>query len=121
MMDKPKDTCLGKHCPLYKKFKDTCPNFVESWWTPPPDKDGNRGQPFMVKDCCPKRTFLMIQELSNRLIGVQAAAEEMRNEANRVLGLMNTLALEAAKRAAIESDNEGEVIDVPTISGDEDV
>ena len=74
-----KNTCEFKDCPIAKRLKlkkeEECTNFIESWWTPEGTKN-----PIIVKDCSPKRTFLMIQELYNRLIGVEKSQEQMRNE-----------------------------------------
>lgn len=73
-----KDTCELKNCPVAKKFKikkeNECPNFIESWWTPEGEK-----KPTLVKDCTNRRVLLMIQDLYNRLIGVQKSQEQMRN------------------------------------------
>lgn len=73
------NTCEIKGCPIAKKMKikkaEECLNYVESWWTPE-----NKKQPIVVKDCSPKRTFIMIQELYNRLIGVQKQQDELSKE-----------------------------------------
>jgi hypothetical protein len=55
-----------------------CPNYIETWWTP--NKIGGESQPTLVCDCAPKRTLMMIQDLHNRLVGVEKAQEELRNE-----------------------------------------
>lgn len=74
-----KDTCIFKECLVAKRLKlkkgEECINFIEAWWTPEGKKE-----PLIIKDCSPKRTFLMIQELYNRLIGVEKSQEQMRNE-----------------------------------------
>lgn len=73
------NTCNPENCKLFNLLGGTpeqCPNYQESWWTPE-----GKGKPILVKDCSPRRTFLMIQDLHNRLIGVQKAQEEQRNEA----------------------------------------
>lgn len=57
------------------KKQEDCFNFVESWWTPE-----GRKEPIVVKDCAPKRTFMMIQDLYNRLIGVQKQQDELSKE-----------------------------------------
>ena len=72
------DTCNYKECKLFDLLGGTpeqCPNYQETWWTPE-----GKGKPILIKDCAPRRTFLMIQDLSNRLVGVQKAQEEQRNE-----------------------------------------
>lgn len=55
-----------------------CPNYIETWWTP--NKIGGESQPVLVCDCAPKRTLMMIQDLHNRLVGVEKAQEDLRNE-----------------------------------------
>jgi len=69
------NTC-NKDCHLWKKYKEKCPNYIRSGWKPE-----NSTEIKYIEDCAPKRTMLMIQELYNRLIGVEKAQEEMRNEA----------------------------------------
>jgi len=72
------NTCNYKECKLFDLLggkPEQCPNYQESWWTPE-----GKGKPVLIKDCAPRRTFLMIQDLSNRLVGVQKAQEEQRNE-----------------------------------------
>ena len=72
------NTCNYKECKLFDLLggePNQCPNFVESWWTPI-----NSDNPIMIQDCAPRRTFLMIQDLSNRLVGVQKAQEKQRDE-----------------------------------------
>jgi len=72
------NTCNYKECRLFDLLggkPEQCPNYQESWWTPE-----GKGKPILIKDCAPRRTFLMIQDLSNRLVGVQKAQEEQRNE-----------------------------------------
>lgn len=55
-----------------------CPNYIETWWTP--QSPSGDGKPILVCDCAPKRTLLMIQDLHNRLVGVEKSQEELRNE-----------------------------------------
>ena len=47
---------------------------------PTTDSSGKQGTPTLIKDCAPRRTFLMIQELYNRMIGIQQAQEQQRDE-----------------------------------------
>jgi len=73
-----KNTCDYKNCEFGKLLFDKpeqCVNYVESWWTP-----NNKDNPILIKDCSHKRLFLMVQDLSNRLVGVQKSQEEQRNE-----------------------------------------
>lgn len=72
------NTCNPKECKLYNLLDgepSQCPNYQESWWIPSKD-----GKPVLIKDCAPKRIFLMIQDLSNRLVSIQKAQENQRNE-----------------------------------------
>jgi hypothetical protein len=77
----PIDEKTGKAvCGMYELFGEVrkCPNFIESWWKPNP-LDGDQ-TPILVADCAPIRTMILIQELSNRLVGVEKAQEHLRNE-----------------------------------------
>jgi len=93
------NTCNEKNCKFHELIggdPEQCPNFVESWWTP---KDG--GQPRLVRDCAPKRTMLMVQEHYNRLIGLQEAQEQQRNESAKIIRIFNSaLQLSSGKRPA---------------------
>uniref|UniRef100_A0A6M3L644 Uncharacterized protein n=1 Tax=viral metagenome TaxID=1070528 RepID=A0A6M3L644_9ZZZZ len=83
------DTCIPNECRLFDLLGGTvnqCPNFQESWWTPE-----NSGKPILVKDCAPRRTFLMVQDLSNRMVGVQKASEQSRNLSAKVQVLQEAL------------------------------
>ena len=71
------DTCEKEKCKMWQLLDGYCPNKMESSWMPPPTVGGS---PVTVTDCAPRRVLLMIQELSNRLVGVQRAQEEQRNE-----------------------------------------
>jgi hypothetical protein len=66
-------TCLKEKCKQWDKGK--CPMFVESWWIP-----AMGGEPKLIGDCSPKRIFLMIQELQNRLTGIEKTQEQLRDE-----------------------------------------
>ena len=80
------DTCLKEKCPLYKKFKKRCPNFIETGW-----KEHDKAQPIMVADCAPRRTLLMMQTLYNRFIGVQKSNEEQRNTNVKFMGVLKQI------------------------------
>lgn len=77
------NTCPKEQCPLYKKYKDKCPNFIETGW-----KAHDSAQPVMIADCAPKRTMLMVQDLYNRFIGIQKSNEEQRNQGTETMGMM---------------------------------
>lgn len=89
------NTCLEKECKFWKKYKKGCPNFVETVWTP-----SNGGQPQTILDCAPKRSLLLLTELSNRLIGVQQAAEQERNAMHKMTTIM-AKAIETVQRKPI--------------------
>lgn len=82
-------TCDKEQCALWGLTGGHCPNYVESWWQP-----GEKGaQPVLVADCAPRRTFLMIQDLHQRLVGVQKAQEEQRNAFDRTGNAMARLVM----------------------------
>lgn len=84
------NTCNVKKCPIAKKMKikkeEECFNFVESWWTPE-----GKEKPIVVKDCAPKRTFLMIQDLYSRMIGIQQQQGRLEKEYNKQELVMSLL------------------------------
>lgn len=70
-------TCNFEKCVFAKTFfkeAKECFNYKEVWWKP------LEGEPKLVEECAPIRTLIMIQELSNRLVGVEKSQEELRNE-----------------------------------------
>jgi len=71
------NTCEKEKCKIWQLLDGNCPNVIESSWLPPPTVGG---PPVTVTDCAPRRTMIMIQELSNRLVGVEKSQEDMRNE-----------------------------------------
>jgi hypothetical protein len=73
------ETCKPEGCGMAELFgRSKCPNYIETWWKP--QKVGGNNKPVLVCDCAPKRTLLMIQDLHNRMIGVEQSQEELRNE-----------------------------------------
>ena len=75
------NTCDSENCKLFDLLGGTpeqCPNYQETWWTP--QINGKPGTPILIKDCAPRRIFIMIQELYNRMIGIQQAQEKQRDE-----------------------------------------
>ncbi len=70
-------TCNFSKCAIAKRLKikkvEECPNHISTWWTQ------NEGKPVLLEDCAPQRTMLMVQDLHNRLIGVQESQEQQRN------------------------------------------
>jgi len=92
-------TCNPKKCAFLKKVlkeknPEGCPNYIESLWT----RIGEN-QPIVIKDCAPRRTVLICQDLINSNLGMQQAHEQMRNRSDSVLMLVE----EAAKRANLKA------------------
>jgi len=102
------DTCAKNECPMWKKFKEKCPNYIESWWTP--SQPGGDGQPILLHDCAPRRTFLMIQELNNRLIGVEKSNEQQRNTNIVMLKTISDMVVSNAKHIGNQ-----DALDIPFI------
>ena len=65
---------------------DQCPNYIETLWH---KKD--EPQPVVVKDCAPKRSLLMIQELYNRNFALQQQASQSEAELFEVRTAMTKL------------------------------
>lgn len=81
-------TCKFETCTFGKAFfkePQECFNYKATWWQP------LDGPPVMVEDCAPVRTMLMVQDLSNRMVGVQKSQEQMRNEAQCLGGMTRDL------------------------------
>lgn len=74
------DTHCGENCPYKKMGFEKCPNEMETWWQP-----SEGGEPKLVKDCAPKRTVLMLQQLTNRVFGLQKQQVECSNHAQGVV------------------------------------
>ena len=76
-----KPTCNFAECQFAKVLKlkkpDGCPNYMDNLFTP--QGPGADPKPVLIQDCAPRRTLLMLQELYNRDIGMQAALEQQRN------------------------------------------
>jgi len=70
------NTCNPDECKWHDLLggkPEQCPNYIETWWT------ADDKEPILVKDCSPRRTLLMIQELYNRTIALQQSNEQQRN------------------------------------------
>ena len=76
------NTCEFDKCYFFGLLDDIrqCPNYMENGW-----KEELTGKLCIVKDCAPKRTALMVQDLYNRMIGVEKSQGKQRNEINRLL------------------------------------
>lgn len=83
-MEHVQPTCREKECSHWSKGK--CPFSFETWWKP------LEGQPKLIRDCAPIRTMIMVQELYNKQIGMQAALESQRNEAVKIFDTFKNIA-----------------------------
>lgn len=116
------DTHCGDKCPYKEMGFDKCPNEIETWWQP---AEGS-GQPKLVKDCAPKRMMLMIQQLYNRMEGVQKQQGEVCGQTYKLTESLKTIAqiqrngfasqkdLEDLENIGLIEDNNGKSL--PTIS-----
>jgi|AZIF01.1.fsa_nt_gi hypothetical protein len=69
------NTC-DKNCEKYKK-RQKCPNYIMTSW-----REEKTGNVKSLEDCAPKRTLMLMQDLFNRVVGLQQANEEQRNKSN---------------------------------------
>ena len=72
-MSQREDTCIGKPCPFWKKYKEKCPNFVEGAWVT------NEGHTYVTKDCAPKRAMILCQQVYDQMIGTRKDYNLVRN------------------------------------------
>ncbi len=70
----------------FKKMGMECPNYIETFW----QEEGNP-QPVLIKDCAPKRSLLMLQELYNRTFGMQQQINQSENEVGQMRGAITKL------------------------------
>ena len=73
-----RDTADCENCAQKPKCKGNCPNYIETFW----HEEGQQ-QPTLVKDCAPKRTMLMLQELYNRCYGMQVQINQAEAEVSQ--------------------------------------
>jgi hypothetical protein len=71
-MSKRSDTCTGKRCPFWNRYGDQCPNFVEGTWLTPENHE------YKTKDCAPKRSMILCQQLYDFMIGTRKDYAEVR-------------------------------------------
>lgn len=98
------DNTCSKECPLWKKYKDKCPNYIQTTWT------NEKGEVKLIEDCAPKRTMLMLQEVYNRLVGVEKSQEQQRNEFSYFTAIIKN-AMQGANNAnyQIGQENKSEI------------
>ena len=91
-----RDTCCEGKCAYLKSGMvdevEQCPNFLETMWK----KEGD-AQPLLVRDCCPKRQLIMMQDIHNRVFAVQQTQTEQRNAASQLAVALTTSAKEQKK------------------------
>jgi len=72
------DTADCANCSQKPKCKGNCPNYIETFW-----HEEGQAQPTLVKDCAPKRTLLMLQDLYNRCYGMQVQINQAEGEVSK--------------------------------------
>ena len=82
-------TC-SKECHLWKKYKDSCPNYIVGYW-----KESGSSTEVRIEDCAPKRILEQLKVIHNLLIGLHQASNEERNSSDALVGVM----AEVVKRA----------------------
>lgn len=80
-----KDTAC-ENCPFKRMGFSECPNYIETVW----HEQGSQ-QPTIVKDCAPKRSLLMIQELYNRTFGLQQQVSQGEKEIGEMRAAVSRL------------------------------
>lgn len=64
-----------ENCPFLAQGFKECPNYIETLW-----HDKSSVQPQIIRDCAPRRTLLMLQELYNRTFGLQQQISQFENQ-----------------------------------------
>ena len=75
------DTCNVK-CPFWKKYKDHCPNHVKGMWRTV------EGHVYETKDCAPKRSMILCQQIYDHMIDVRQDYNQVRNAASNLMMLV---------------------------------
>lgn len=92
------NTSCGCNCPLVKagvcKSDYECPNYIESWW-----KEGENGDPKLIKDCAPKRILMQQGTQAQNLIHVQAAICDLRNTVDKLCSILLDLTVRSREYA----------------------
>jgi hypothetical protein len=101
LMSRRDDTCTGKACPFWKRYREQCPNYVEGRW------ETKKGDIYTTRDCAPKRSMILLQQLYNLTEGARQDYAHVRKATVEVLQL-------AACNAGVEFI-EGEVEEVKQI------
>lgn len=72
-MSQRSDTCHGKECPFWKRYQEHCPHFVTGQWVT------NDGHKYDTKDCAPKRSMILAQQIYDFILGARQDLNSMRN------------------------------------------
>lgn len=67
-------TCRKNACPFFQKYERSCPMLVTNTWMEP------NGKTKITEDCAPITGMHMQQEMHNRVLAVQKAQEETREQ-----------------------------------------
>jgi hypothetical protein len=94
-MSRRENTC-NKRCPFWTRYGRHCPNYVEGEWK------SREGEKYPVKDCAPKRSMILTQQMYEHIIGVRRDYNQFRNASTEVLKL-------AAQTVGVELIVEGEI------------
>ena len=65
-MSDRRDTCIGKKCPFWIRYQESCPNYVDGSWTSTKD-----GHTYATKDCAPKRSMILCQQIYDQMTNVR--------------------------------------------------
>jgi len=105
-----KPTCREKECMHWSEGR--CPFSLETWWQPAPEP-GKKTDPVLLRDCAPIRTLMLVQELYNQQVRLQAAHEAQRNKAEELMKLYTNLITALGKKynTMIEERKDGTLIE----------
>lgn len=72
-MSNRSDTCTGKKCPFFRRYGDQCPNYVTGQWVT------NDGHIYDTKDCAPKRSMILCQQIYDQMVDTRKDYNDVRN------------------------------------------
>ena len=82
-MSQRQNTC-NKGCPFWKKYKENCPNFVAGQWKT------HEGHVYSTKDCAPKRSMILCQQVYDHMLDVRKDYNQVRNATGQLIQLVGT-------------------------------
>jgi hypothetical protein len=98
---KMENTCTFPDCKFWKTFSDNpeeCPHFQYGRWVSEDKKIEKQ-----IKECAPISTRLAIMDLYNRMIGIQQAQEQQRNNVDRLANLTCAIVERMAEYPALHA------------------